>query len=494
MSERSFLHFRNISFCYPSQNHNLFEDLSHSFFNGWYGIIGANGSGKTTLLTLASKMLNPTSGSIQSSETPLYCAQRTDHPPHGHQDFFQSYDYDSYQIKTLFAIPSDWEEEKRFYSLSHGERKRLQLAIALWKNPGILAIDEPTNHLDQYTKEMVIEGLKNYRGIGLIVSHDRELLDSLCSKCVFLEPPNAFIRNGNYTQTMHSIEEERQAKRKQFETIKKETKRIEKEVKKRRHEAMRSDARVSKKNIDKLDHDAKSRIDLARVTGKDGVAGKLLNQLGGRFEQLQKQKKELAVKAETSYGIEILGEVSKRDYLLKIDHPFSIEVGDKKICYNAFELHAQDRIAIQGRNGSGKTTLVKHLINMAKNQVDHNLSIQYLPQEISEEESRELLDSIKRLPPIELGIMLSFFNRLGSNPKQLMMGQVPSPGEMRKLLLSQIVLHPPHLLVLDEPTNHLDLLSIKLLETALEGFAGALIIISHDQHFIQKLTTKVWEI
>ena len=494
MTEKSFLHFRNISFCYPSQNTFLFAELSHSFFNGWYGIIGVNGSGKTTLLSLAAKILTPTGGSIHSSETPLYCPQRTDHPSPDHQAFFQDYDFDSLHYKTLFAIPDDWAEKESFYRLSHGERKRLQLAIALWKNPGILAIDEPTNHLDHQTKEMVIEGLKNYRGIGLIVSHDRELLDTLCSKCVFLEPPNAIIRNGNYTQTLHCIEEERQAKRRQFETIKKEVKRIDKEVKKRRHEAMRSDARVSKKNIDKSDHDAKAKIDLARVSGKDGVAGKLLNQLGGRFEQLQQQKKELAINSEISYGIEILGEVSKRDYLIKIDHPFTLEVGDKLISYKAFELLAQDRLAICGRNGSGKTTLIKHLIALIQEQTASSIRFHYLPQEISEQESREQLERIKKLPSAELGALLSFFKRLGSDPKQLLMGQVPSPGEMRKLLLSQIVLLRPHLLILDEPTNHLDLLSIELLESALEGFSGALIVISHDQHFIKKLTTKVWKI
>ncbi|MBF0366943.1 MAG: ABC-F family ATP-binding cassette domain-containing protein [Oligoflexia bacterium] len=487
------MHFQDVSFSYPSQSKNLFNSWSLSFHHGWYGVIGANGSGKTTLLLLATGALDPVAGNIRKVNSALYCPQRTDDPPPFMEDFLRSSDSDAYQIKTMLEIEDEWEEHNRWNSLSHGERKRLQLGVALWLNPALLAIDEPTNHLDSKGKKLILESLKHYRGIGLLVSHDRELLDILCIKCLLLEPPTITVRNGNYTQTMIAIKKERKANRKEYEDICKEVKRIDREVKHRRQEAARSDARVSKRGIDTKDHDAKSKIDLARVSGKDGVSGKLLNQLSGRYAQIKQQQQLIKIKSEDEYGIKILGEISKRDYLIKTNRSLTITMGNKYLSVPSLEVGPEDKIALIGDNGSGKTTLVHYLLANSLNTIGGNIKIQYMPQEITQHESEKILDQLKKLPPKELGIVMSFVNRLGSDPKQLLMGQIPSPGEVRKLLLAQIVLQQPQLLILDEPTNHLDLLSIELLEKALEDYIGALIIISHDKIFRDKLTYIEWE-
>lgn len=503
--------FNNVSFAYPSQYKNLFENINLSFHSGWYGIIGANGVGKTTLLSLATGILFPDEGHIQTTPNSLYCPQRTDTAPQKINDFFNALntfeDHNAYQIKTSLEIEDEWGKTERWSSLSHGERKRLQIAIALWMQPELLAIDEPTNHLDNECKKLVIRTLQLYTGIGLLVSHDRELLNTVCKKCLLINPsqginpPQVIIRNGNYNSVMESINQEKNAQRKEYAQICKEVKRIDKEIKRRRQEANNSDARVSKRNIDPKDHDAKGRIDLARVSGKDGVAGKLLNQLSGRYSQIKSKERELSIASEEVKGIEILGECSQRDCLLEIRDPFKVAMGSKTLYCPALKINTQDKIALIGNNGSGKTSLINFLLNddhygLLKRDIitagATNLRIQYLPQEISIEDTKHIFHDLKNLPTSEQGILLSFFNRLGSDPKRLLMGTEPSPGEIRKILLAQIVLQRPHLLILDEPTNHLDLNSIELLEQALQNYTGSLILISHDQVFQEKLTNMKW--
>ena len=95
---------------------------------------------------------------------------------------------------------ADWR--RRWESLSHGERKRSQIAVALWRAPRILAVDEPTNHLDAGARSLVIAALRSFSGVGILVSHDRELLEALCGQCVFVEPPDAIMRPGGPEQGM----------------------------------------------------------------------------------------------------------------------------------------------------------------------------------------------------------------------------------------------------------------------------------------------------
>ena len=95
----------------------------------------------------------------------------------------------AWQLKGRLALEADWLE--RWESLSHGERKRAQIAVALWLEPPVLAVDEPTNHIDTQARALLEGALRDYRGVGLLVSHDRDLLDRLCRQCLFLDPPGA---------------------------------------------------------------------------------------------------------------------------------------------------------------------------------------------------------------------------------------------------------------------------------------------------------------
>ena len=102
-----------------------------------------------------------------------------------------SLERDAIKLIAELHIDSGWID--RWKSLSHGERKRAQIAVALWLDPVVLAVDEPTNHIDADARKLLREALRNFRGVGLLVSHDRELLDELCGQCLFIDPPEAVM-------------------------------------------------------------------------------------------------------------------------------------------------------------------------------------------------------------------------------------------------------------------------------------------------------------
>jgi macrolide transport system ATP-binding/permease protein len=150
-----------------------------------------------------------------------------------------------------------------------------------------------------------------------------------------------------------------------------------------------------------------------------------------------------------------------------------------------------DRIAISGKNGAGKTLLLEHVLNQMTTPLD---KIVLMPQEISAAAASELLDQARSLQGDQLGHLMTVVSRLGSRPDRLLQSPQPSPGEIRKLLLAMGMARSPHLIVLDEPTNHLDLPSIEALETALAECPCALLIVSHDERFVDALATLRWQI
>jgi ATPase subunit of ABC transporter with duplicated ATPase domains len=150
-----------------------------------------------------------------------------------------------------------------------------------------------------------------------------------------------------------------------------------------------------------------------------------------------------------------------------------------------------DRIAVVGPNGAGKTTLLNALMARLKIERDRVL---YLPQELSRSEAAREIRELKRLDPASRGLVLSAVARLGSVPDRLLDGEMPSPGELRKLAIARGAHSGAHLLVLDEPTNHLDLPATEALEAALTAYPGALLLVSHDSRFIERLAIVKWEV
>lgn len=224
------LEFHQVSFHHPNQVQHLFSEIHFSLGPGWNALIGANGAGKSTLLKLASGELEPLSGSIFRPEHAIYLSQRTDAPPQGYDEFANSWDGLSCKLHGQFGLSRDvlWHWD----SLSHGERKRAQIGWALYQESDVLCIDEPTNHLDNEGLSCIKQHLASYKGIGLLVSHDLDLLDQLCSKTVLVHAPYISILSCPPSQALATISEERESLQSAYLSQRNKQTRLQTEIKK----------------------------------------------------------------------------------------------------------------------------------------------------------------------------------------------------------------------------------------------------------------------
>lgn len=486
---KHFLKFNSVSFGYENSINNIFSGISFQITNGWTGLIGANGSGKTTLLKLASGLIKCSGGSIELPLNVYYNEQRTDNPPDNFSELLQCYDKHSIRLINELAINPDWIN--RWNTLSHGERKRAQIACALVSNPELLAIDEPTNHLDRKAKEMIYNSLKSFNGIGLIVSHDRELLENLCGQFLFVDSSGVDFRRGKLSEVLSQRKSENESSLKQLDMKKLEINKLEKEYQRRSEIVDKSKNKMSKKNIDRKDRDAKGKVDLARLTGKDAIGGRLKTIMKSRVENAKTGLQNIEVRREFQTGIMLSGSFSHRNYLLNLEAGILQLSTEKILAHTNLVIAPKDRIALTGENGCGKSSLIRHIIKRINADSEN---ITYIPQEISVEETKDLLSEIRNLSNEQLGKLLIIISRLGSDAKKILDTEIPSPGETRKLLLGLGITKNPHIIIMDEPTNHMDLVSIECLEDALQNVSCALLLVSHDRIFLDGLAQINWNI
>lgn len=483
--------FQSVEFAHPGMTTPLFTELTVQFPPGWTGVVGPNGSGKTTLLKVATGELTAQHGSVQRQGLSLYVAQRTDDPPEYLEDFIWA--PDAAVLKARLQVQEDWPE--RWSTLSHGERKRAQIAVALWREPAVLALDEPSNHIDAEARRLLVLALQAFTGIGLLVSHDRTLLDELCSQCLLIDPPDAVLRPGGVSVALEQQENDEKAVHRTNEALRGTENRLKAEAQRRRviADQKASAARGSKqKKIPAHDHDGRAMRNLAKLTGKDAYSGKMVALMNQRAGKVAAQRSELTVKKRYDTGIWVDGaSFIPRDFLLRLPAS-SLALGHgRQLDFPALEIGGTSRIALTGANGLGKSTLIRHLLDHLQLPPDKLVTV---PQEISAEDSRALLEAIKRLPNDERGRVMTTISRLGSRPARLLASALPSPGEVRKLLLAIGIVRGPHLIVMDEPTNHMDLPGILCLEQALADCPCAMLLVSHDESFLKKITVTGWHL
>jgi len=485
-----FLRFDRVTFSYPGMAEPLLADVTAHFPEGtWTGIVGANGAGKTTLLRLAAGELAPSDGSVRQIGSAQYAVQRTDAPPDGWDDFMDAWDPVAADVRQRLGVDPEWAG--RWETLSHGERKRVQIAIALWHGPDVLALDEPTNHLDAEAKRVLLEALKSFRGVGLLVSHDRDFLDALCSQCLFVFPPRVAMRPGGVTQGMEQDRLEQARARDEHDADAGKARRLKAAAQRRREAAEQSAARTNRLKAKKLpanDHDGRAKRQLAKLTNKDGWGFSQSAALKSRAAKLLAPDRSIRVDYEMGFWLEG-AEKSARNYVAELPAG-EIDLGDgRRLVHPSLAIRPDDRIAVVGANGLGKSTLVRKVVACANVPPEKLLVV---PQEIGEEASRAIHADVKRLERGPLGRVMTLVSRLGSRPGRLLASSTPSPGEIRKILLARGVERGPHLVVMDEPTNHLDLPSIECLENALAEAPCALLLVSHDERFLSRLAKIRW--
>lgn len=481
------IQLRNVVFSYPGSTTPVLDGLTVTFSRGFTGVVGGNGTGKSTLLRLVNSDFEPDNGLIEGAEDVVYCEQRTDAPPAWLEAMLLDDDGATFALRGRLGIEDDFDT--RWETLSHGERKRAQIGCALWQRPATLAVDEPTNHIDGKTRAQLLDALRRFNGIGLIVSHDRNLLDELCHQSVWLEPGFANVYPGGYSDALTLRNEEKGVAQRLRARAVKQRDSLVREKARRRADDAKADRQLSKGNIDAKDHDAKARVNLKKLTSSG--AGKKTSQLDGRLERAQSAVTDARVTKEFELGIWLPGSVSRRQNLLSVAAG-SLEIGNgRTLTYPDLFMRPTDRVAITGINGSGKSTLLRNLVTQLNVPPENTI---YMPQEISAEASQRLLAEVKTLSKDLLGQVMTIVSRLGTRPGRLLESELASPGEIRKLLLALGMARSPHLLIMDEPTNHLDLPSIEALEHALKECPCGLLLVSHDQRFLDETTSVTWQL
>ena len=487
--------FDHLNFAYDSSPTDLIRDLTAHIPTGWTGVVGVNGAGKTTLLELATGRLTPVTGSVRRRDPAVYCAQRTAAAPAELPQFAADLGARAHTLRRQLGVDDEWSA--RWATLSHGERKRAQLAVALWAEPAVLAVDEPTNHLDEDATRLIAAALKAYRGVGLLVSHDRALLDALCTQCIFFEGSGSIrLRPGNYSCGDAERQREIAHVRREHDVAAAELNRLRREQTARRAAADAAHGKRSGRDLERHDSDGRERLRLAILSGKDGRAGRSLKQIERRVDRARESVDALRPQKLEHAGIWLHTEPSPRATL--VSSPGGrLELGPgRQLTFPALALGPTDRVALTGPNGSGKSSLVRHILERLQSQ-PHGVPAErlvYIPQEISAGECVAALAAVKATAAHTRGRLMAVVSRLNSQPQRLLDSRLPSPGEARKLLFTLGVVRTPYIVIMDEPTNHLDLPAIQCLEDALIDIPCALLLVSHDRRFLGRLCQTEWRL
>lgn len=484
------LSFSRVSFEYPTCAEPLFRGLTVRFSEGWTGIVGPNGGGKTTLLHLAAGRLAPEEGSVRRVGRCDLCAQTDDAPPAAAEAFFSSYDAEAYAVREAFAV--DEAMLTRWPTLSFGERRRLTLAATLFTGPDILCLDEPTNHLDAETLDRIIRGLRRFRGIGLVVSHDRALLDALCTRCLFVADGGATLRPGRYDEGRAQAERERALALDTLTEAQDRLRAARSELQRRRMALQGAEARDSKRKVARQDHDAKARINAKRLTdgvgGFAGAVGQQVRKVGRMARAIAVMERPESRRLLLTFPLACRAEANA---LLTLP-PGAFPLGEgRAVRHPGLLLRPGDRVALTGANGAGKSTLLERLRPRFALPPERIL---WLPQALGPEARAAMRRRLDALPREAFAKVMNVVATLGSEPSRVAAAKDWSPGEARKLFLGLGTLAPVALMVMDEPTNHLDLPSVECLEAALAKVPCALVLCSHDAVFLRRLCSLRWHI
>jgi len=369
---------------------------------------------------------------------------------------------DSRAAKLLAGLGfSEAEQSRAFSEFSGGWRMRLNLARALMCRSDLLLLDEPTNHLDLDAIIWLESWLTSYQGMLLLISHDRDFLDAVCTHIWHIENQKIAMYTGNYSD----FEQQRAARlagqQAAYVKQQREVAHMQKFVERFRAKATKARQAQSRlKALARLETIAPAHVD---------------SPFNFSFEDPEKMPELLVTVVKADFGY-----------------------GDKRVLNNVtLNIRAGDRIGLLGANGAGKSTFIKALVGelpAMSGQTDtaRDLKTAYFAQHQVEQlrHDETPLRFLQRLEPTAaestLRKYLGGFNFSGDAALSPI-GPF-SGGEKARLVLAAIIRQKPNLLLLDEPTNHLDLEMRHALGIALQGFMGALVVVSHDRHLLESVS------
>jgi ATP-binding cassette subfamily F protein 3 len=482
----------------------LLEEVSLQIHPGQkIGITGANGCGKSSLFALLLGEISADAGDVQlpSDWVIAHIAQQTPSDTRPCIDYVLDGDQELRNIEKRLAdaelahdgealanLHADYahvdgytarsragqllhglgfssaDESRAVDEFSGGWRMRLNVARALMCRSSLLLLDEPTNHLDLDTVIWLEGWLRSYPGTLLLISHDRDFLDSVVGHVLNIENRHATLYTGNYS-AFERIRAERLANQQsQFEKQQREVAHI------------------------------RSFIDRFRAKASKA------RQAQSRVKALERMELIAPAHVDSPFHFSLLEPGKLPTPLLRIDHASAGYGATTVLSELRLSLAPGDRIGLLGRNGAGKSTLIKLLAGTLEMQRGeyvsaNDLETGYFAQHQVEQlhPKRSPLEHLFELAPRARELELrNYLGGFGFSGDTVLMPTGPfSGGEKSRLALALLVYRRPNLLLLDEPTNHLDLEMRQALATALQDFSGAMVIVSHDRHLLRVTTDQL---
>ena len=452
----------------------ILEDLSCSVDAGdKIGIIGINGTGKSTLLRIIAGEEEADEGKIIFSNG-MTIGWMGQNPEFDEESSILKYVCEGKKIEDDYGYESDAKAmltvlelenfDEKIKNLSGGQKKRAALCKVLLQKPDILILDEPTNHLDNKMSDWLENYLKSFRGVLLMVTHDRYFLDKVTNHIWEVEGGKVYYYDENYSGYL-----ERKAEREERELA----------SERKRQSILRSEVKWVMRGARARSTKQKARLE--------------------RFEQLKAMDS-----PKTAKQVE-MGSVGTRLGKKTIElYDISKAYGDKVLFKHfSYIFKRFERIGFVGHNGCGKSTLMKILADLE--QADsgaiewgETIKIGYFAQECEVMDERErVIDYIKDAAEyvrtseglVSASKMLERF--LFSSDMQYTPIAKISGGERRRLYLLKVLMQSPNVLILDEPTNDLDIATLRVLEDFLDEFAGIVITVSHDRYFLDRTVDRI---
>lgn len=448
----------------------LFQDVTFSIQEQEkVALIGTNGSGKSTLLKILAQEETIDGGRILTKnglkvhllrQNPVFTQTTV------WQEIIQyQKQCPTYQVKSILTKLGFSDFDRPISTLSGGQKKRLALAIVLMEPCDLLLLDEPTNHLDEEMIEWLEKELKQTKSAVCMVTHDRYFLDRITDTILEIDEGKFYIHHGNYATFLEN-------------------------------KAIRQEQEVQKQK--KLKALYKKELAWVRA-GAQARSTKQQARLN-RFEDLRNQRfKDVEKSLNLSSFSARLGKKT-----IEWEH-IGMHYGNHVLFEDfSYSLLRQDRIGIIGRNGCGKSTLLNILAGDIQpssgtisfgdtvligyfRQGDEMVDLSMRPIDYIKEVAEVIHYGKETLTASQMMERFLFSKQMHYTPLERLSG-----GERRRLYLCRILMQGPNILLLDEPTNDLDLLTLEVLEDYLDTFMGAIITVSHDRYFLDRVCDKVF--
>lgn len=453
----------------------LFEEVSFVLHKGdKVGLVGPNGCGKSTLLKIILGEVEADGGDVRlENERVGYLSQDLFFKSDETMESFLSASENPKAKSVLEKIGlGDIPHNIAVKKLSGGQKTRLSLARILLDRPSVLLLDEPTNHLDLKGLEWLENFIRDFRGGVLIVSHDRRLLDNSVNKILEIDSVNHKFAEyvGGYTE--YAMEKEKKLAR------------WENEYQRQQKEKRRMELWLALKRQEAHLHPDPAKGRLIRAMEK-----RLRREIYDNEIPSPKNQKKINC-------LELKGETVSAKLIVRAKDIVKSFPGKQLLRGVSFELRGREHVLLAGDNGSGKTTLLKILTgdlqpDSGEFKLGENVHFGYFAQEheilnpdktvMDEFLSTDRLLHSSKNPRSVLGAFLfsgqSVFKKISNL----------SLGERVRLIFAKLTNQENELLILDEPTNHLDIQSREIIEDALLGYKGAILVVSHDRYFLDKI-------